>query len=156
MIFTPKPAAFFDEEHGAHVRRVGWPALLRGGLYDFEVMRASEGESRRGRAALRLTLRIHDPGDDGDGYNGSGSTDRLVDDCLSADDLERLWQFTRTVGLEDCYGMGSLDAAQCHGQAGTCKIGIEPGRPDGRGGRYPDRNRVLFYVCDPAQVGIYF
>ena len=60
------------------------------------------------------------------------------------------------VGLEDCYTFGSLDAAQCAGQSGTCKIGVEPGQPDGRGSRFPDRNRVLFYVCDPAQVGIYF
>ena len=59
------------------------------------------------------------------------------------------------MGLEDCYAQGILDAAQCEGQPGTCKLGVEPGQPDGRGGRHPDRNRVIFYVSDPAQVGVY-
>ncbi len=152
MNFTPKaPAALDDERH--HRAALRWP-LLRAGLYDFHVARAVEQTSRRGRARLRLTLRIHLPGDDGPGYHGGGSTDRLVDDRLPADDPERLWQFTRAVGLEDCYALGSLDPAQCEGQSGTCKIGVEPGRPDGRGGRHPDRNRVLYYVSDPAQVGV--
>ena len=149
MIFTPKaPVQLLRDDRDD--RR-----LLRAGLYDFHVARALEMTTRRGRPLLRLTLCIHQPGDDGAGYNGGGSTERLVDDCLLADDAERLWQFTRTVGLEGCYAQGILDPAQCEGQPGTCKIGIEPGQPDGRGGRHPDRNRVIFYVSDPAQVGVY-
>ncbi len=151
MNFIPKTCdEIAYERHERDYQRI-----LVTGLYDFHVIRARELTTRRGVGHLRLTLLLHDPGDDGEGYNGNGSTERFLHDYLRPGDHERLWHFTHATDLEGCYDAGRLEAAQCEGRTGTLKLGILPGQLDGRGGRHRDTNRVDFYITDPSQVGIY-
>jgi hypothetical protein len=111
--------------------------LLPAGEYDFEVTKAINKTFRSGSVGIALTVMVYAP----DG------TRRLVSDNLVFSDatIFKLSQFSKCVGLYEKYQQGEIDAADCEGKAGRCKLDIEPE------GEFPAKNRIKSYVVPKAK-----
>lgn len=85
------------------------------GTYDFEVVKAAEGESKKGHPMISLELRV---------YNGQGGALLLRDWLLSHHPmcLRKLLHFCDTTGLREEYDAGSVGAFQMEGRSGQCVI----------------------------------
>lgn len=119
--FTPKS----DNELNAE-------RLLPEGEYDFEVSKAVDKTFKSGSVGIALTLMVFTP----DG------TSRIVNDNLvfSESAMFKVSQFSKAVELYEKYTLGEIDAADCEGRTGRCKVGIEPE------GEYPAKNKIKSYV----------
>lgn len=111
--------------------------LLPKGEYDFEIGKAVNKQFSTGSQGIALTLNVYQP----DG------TFRLVNDNLIFMDscMFKVSNFCKATGLYEHYKAGNLDASDCEGRGGKCKLDIEPE------GEYPAKNKVTSYVVPKEQ-----
>lgn len=113
--------------------------VLPVGVYDISIRTAQEKTSRAGNAMLEVIVVV---------YHERG--EKIIIDYLVSNQQDKLYAFAAALGLEDRYQAGEMHVEDIEGCTGKAKIGIEAGKPDGKGGTYPDKNRIAFYV-DPAR-----
>lgn len=122
MRFEPKTAQEIDEA-----------GLLDPGLYDFEVMEATDKESKAGNDMVELALRIEDP---------SGRGFKVLDWLVATDGgAYKVRHFAESTGLLAEYEKGDMPAGVMVGKTGRCKLSIKPAE-----GQYRAKNAVADYV----------
>ena len=105
-------------------------------IYDFEITNGYETKSRSsGRDMLAFELKVFH----------EGGTKQVKDYIVPDTQMDKLFQFCKSIGKEAEYHTGTLDADDCVGCGGKVKLSIEPGSPDGKGGKYPDKNKIGYY-----------
>lgn len=111
--------------------------LLPKGEYDFEIGKAENKRFSTGSEGIALTVNI---------FTQDGAI-RLVNDNLIFMEscMFKLSNFCKATGLYEHYKAGRLDAADCVGRNGRCKLDIEPE------GEYPAKNKVTSYVVPKDQ-----
>jgi hypothetical protein len=114
-----------------------WPK----GEYDFEVVEAlpavsGAGSKNPGTEFIKMKLRI---------FNQQGAT-RFVNTILHPAMDFALAHFCQACDLVAEYQDGSLEAADCVGKAGRCKIKITEAKGD-----YPAKNEVADYLVPKAE-----
>lgn len=115
------------------------------GVYPFEVTDAKAGESREKKnPMIALVLSCFDA--EGDRFS--------VKDWLVHSDNrwaeKKVFDFSRSAGLEAKYADGTLSAEDCLGRTGYAMIGTEKGKPKSDGsGNFNDRNNVKYYTQAP-------
>lgn len=115
--------------------------LLPEGDYGFEVLAATEGQSKcSGKDMTTLDLLVF----------GEDDSQRKVRDYLIPGTNygdKKLFVFCRGIGLMDHYNNQTLTADLMVGRTGWAKIGVEKGKPkpDGSGNFY-DKNTVKWYL----------
>jgi hypothetical protein len=124
MDFTPKT----EEE-------ISEAGLLPKGEYPFEVIKAEDKKSKNGNAMIELSLCVFQP---------DGETRKVVDYLLSKV-AYKLRHFCDSVGLLPQYQGGTLQAEDCVGRTGNCKIEIKPADS------YPAKNEVKDYITRDAK-----
>lgn len=114
--------------------------LLPKGVYDFEIVKAEEKQSKKGNDMIAVNLKVFH----GDGF-------QFVRDFLMEAMSHKLRHFAETVGLLESYDSGQLDANDLVGRSGKARIDIEPA------GEFPAKNVVKDYgekkKADPAAKG---
>lgn len=111
-----------------------WPK----GEVDFECVSAVDGVSKNGNDMTELEHFI---------FNKSGQRRRVKDWLVNSEGVAyKVRHFAASVGMLAQYEKGELPAIDLPGKTGRLTIGIERGKPDGKGGKYPDRNVVQDYV----------
>ena len=124
MKFTPKT----NEEIQA-------ARLLPDGEYDFEIIDAQDGFSKKGAEMMTLALRI---------FSDSGN--RQVKDYI-VDSMEwKLKHFAEAIGLLPSYELGQLLPEDCIGRSGKCQIVTQIDKT----GQYGPRNSVRDYITLPG------
>lgn len=110
-------------------------SLAPDGIYSYMVITAKEGLSNAGKEKMDMTLKISD--DKGDSY--------LVFTNLSLTKL--LKHFCDVNNMQEQYSRGCLLETDCRNKSGgRVMIGIDPEKPDGKGGMYKAKNIVKDYV----------
>lgn len=105
--------------------------LLPAGVYQFEVVEAVDKVSKSGNDMIALLLKVFR--DDGDSFV-------FVNDWIMEKIPYKLAHFCAAAGITEKYESGVLDADDCVGVYGACKVAIEPG------GDFPPKNVVKNYV----------
>lgn len=107
--------------------------LMPPGIYDFEVVSANEKQSKAGNDMIELQLRI---------FPVEGSPRLLKDWLVAGSDLGELKinRFAHSVGLQEIYFAGQLNAFACDGQAGKLKLTVTSSE------QWGDQNAVKDYV----------
>lgn len=109
--------------------------MLQPGVYDFEIVEATETTSKAGNDMIALQLKVYDTAGRGvtvfDYLVGTEKAQYKVRHCATA------------VGLLAQYERGELLADDLIGRAGRCSITIKKGN-----GEYPDANAVRDYIAD--------
>ena len=116
--------------------------LWRKGVYQFEVIAATEKTSQAGNPMIELTLRLSD---------GNGSV-RVISDYLVAKRAAKLRHAAAACGLLDRYETGCLGEGDFAGKRGKLKLAVEKGKNG-----YSDKNVVADYVPEEralARIGI--
>lgn len=111
--------------------------LMERGVYDFEVRSAENKTFQTGSKGILLKCTVFQP-------NGG---EKWIDCNLvfSEKALFQVADFCAAVGLMANYESGNLDARDCEGRAGKCRVGIE--EKEG----YEPRNKISgFVVPKPA------
>jgi hypothetical protein len=110
--------------------------LLPAGEYDFEIIGAENKRFSTGSEGIALRVGV---------YTSTGAQ-RFVNDNLIFQDncMFKVSNFAKSVGLYDAYKAGNIDAQDCIGRSGKCKLKIEPE------GDYPAKNSVASYVAPKA------
>jgi hypothetical protein len=111
-------------------------SLMHPGIYDFEVIKATDKVSRSGKEMIELQLSVWDT-------NGKPHT---IYDYLMDAMAYKLRHFTEVAGLIDKYNAGIIDEADCLGKSGSVEIIIQKGQPKPDGGFYSDKNSVKDYI----------
>lgn len=112
--------------------------LLPKGEYDFDIIKAENKTSKTsGAPMIVLTVGVYP----GDSDRQQWVTDNLV---FVEKAMFKVSQFAKAVGLEAAYRAGNIDAQDCVGRAGRCKVDIEPE------GEYPAKNKITSYVIPKA------
>lgn len=112
--------------------------LIPKGTYDFLVLDAEETISKSGNDMIKLKIRIFMP----DGR------ERVIFDYLLEAMEFKTGHFAEATGLLDKYQNGSIDAHDCLGKSGKCKIIIQSDKE----GKYPDKSVIGDYIpTDEAQ-----
>ncbi len=125
MKFTPKT----NEE----LSSIG---LIKDGVYNFDVLEASDETSKSGNDMIKIKLGLWD----------ERGVMRVIYDYLLEAMPHKLIHFCEsTVGI-DKYKSGELTAEDCVNKSGKVHITIEKGKEKPEGGLYPDRNSVKDYV----------
>lgn len=104
--------------------------LLPKGVYDFQVVKAEEGTSKKGNPMIKVCLRVFAP---------NGGTPFVWDYLLEAF-LGKLLNFCEATGHMDDYNRGELNAELIDGACGKVEIDVEPA------GQYKAKNVVVDYV----------
>lgn len=126
MKFEPKTDEQIAEEN-----------LLPVGVYDFEIIKAQDKQSKAGNDMIELTLKV---------YSNDGGF-KLVNDYLLESLPAKLKRASETCNLLDKYDLGELAAADFLDKSGRVKIGIQKGKEkEDKSGFYPDRNNVAEYI----------
>jgi len=112
-------------------------SLLEPGEYDFEVVSAEEKVSAKGNDMIKLRLTV---------FTADGGQ-RTIFDYLMDAVPHKVRHFAYATGLNDAYDSGALDANDCMGRAGRCKVRIEKDKA----GAYPDRNTIADYLVAEAK-----
>lgn len=101
------------------------------GEYDFSVTNAEETTSSKGRAMIKLRLKVF-----------SGAVETSVFDYLVFTDKSqwKIYSFCKAVGLAEKFKAGEIEALDCQGRTGRVKLKID--KSDG----YDDKNAVAHYV----------
>lgn len=129
MNFTPK-----SEKELAELN------LLPEGDYPFQVMRAADEKSKTsGNDMIVLDLMFFAP----DGSNRK-VMDYLVPSTVYG--IKKIHGFAKATGLLGLYDAGKITADDCVDKTGYAKLGISKGKDNGKGGLYPDRNAVKWYI----------
>lgn len=100
--------------------------------YAFEVIDATEKQSKAGKTMIELRLRLTD------GKNARSISDYLLDETAG-----KLRHAASACGLLAKYDSGALADSDFKGKRGKLLLGIEKDRKK----VYPDKNVVLDYVC---------
>lgn len=108
--------------------------ILPEGVYDFEVLDAVEGVSKKGNPQIVTTLMV---------YGNDGMT-RYVRDYLTQAFAHKLRHFCETAGLLDAYNNGLLTDDMCRGVSGKVAIKIE--KQEG----FAEKNAVKDYIVPDA------
>lgn len=110
--------------------------LLERGQYDFEVRKAENKRFQTGSTGIALTCAVFTP-------NGG---EKWIDCNLvfAEKALFQVADFCATTGLTAHYESGNLDANDCIGRGGKCRVGIE--EKDG----YEPRNKITGFVAPKA------
>jgi hypothetical protein len=90
--------------------------LLPDGIYDFEVVEAKDGQSKKGSDMITLNLKLFAP---------DGSTPYLRDWLVNTDHAlcqMKIRHFCRSTNKMSEYEAGTLDAMVCEGATGKCKV----------------------------------
>lgn len=120
--------------------------LFPEGEYGFQVIAAADDVSKTsGKEMIVLDLMLFGP----DGANRK-VRDYLVPGTIYGD--KKIFEFCRTCGIQDLYDGGSFTAQDCIDKTGYVKIGVEKGKESPKGGTFPDKNTVKWYVNKPAGV----
>lgn len=115
--------------------------LIPAGVYDAEVVKAEEKQSKAGNDMIALTLRV---------YLADGNT-ALVNDWLMEKVQYKLLNFCNATGLRAVYDSGELQADHCLGKSLKVKLTIKTDEVHG------EQNSVKDYVCEkpkPASSGV--
>lgn len=121
MQFTPKT-------ENEIIEAALWPE----GVYDFEIVEASDTISKKGNEMIALSLRVYDA-------NGGH---RFVNDYLLESMAFKLRHCAYACGLGSDYENGFLAAEKFVGRSGKLKLGVEKPRDD----KYPPKNTVRDYI----------
>lgn len=105
---------------------------LPAGVYDFEVLDASEGPSKSGNQMITLQLRV---------FSDDGQRVQMRDWLLSAI-AHKLRHFCASCGILDLYEAGTLTSDDCKGQSGKVKVVIKEDTG------YGPQNSVADYVVE--------
>lgn len=110
--------------------------LLPKGKYDFEILRAENKTFNSGSQGIALKVGV---------FNENGGQ-QWIDDYLVFVDkaIFKVADFCACVGLQDKYEAGELDARDCVGRSGQCRVGIE--EQDG----YEPKNKITGYIAPKA------
>jgi hypothetical protein len=103
--------------------------LLENGIYDFQVVNASEEVSKSGNEMIKMTLKVWDNG-----------VERIIFDYLLNN--YKLKHFCDQMDMEDKYQQGCVLATDCIGKSGKAHIMVQKDKT----GKYGDRNSVKDYV----------
>lgn len=127
MRFTP-----ISEQEAASQSSSLWKA----GVYDYEVRNAEDKTSSGGNEMTALEVWV---------YDQSGGR-RLVFDYLVASEntVWKIRRFAESCGLLDQFDKGVLEAADCEGRTGRCKLAVAPAK-DG----YEAKNVIRDYIKMP-------
>lgn len=106
--------------------------LIPAGLYDAEVIKAEEKQSKAGNDMIQICLRI---------YLADGNT-VLLNDWLMEATQAKLLQFCNATGLRAVYDSGELQADHCLGK--SVKVVIKTGRDK----QDNEQNSVAKYAID--------
>lgn len=121
MRFEPKTEKQIAEE-----------GLLQPGVYDFEVVKGEDRQSKSGNDMIELVLSV--TGDDGSA--------RRVTDYLLEKLAYKLRHAAATCGVLGKYERGDLCGDDFMGRAGRVKLKIQASEG------YPDKNAVVDYVVE--------
>ncbi|CAB4187975.1 hypothetical protein UFOVP1169_36 [uncultured Caudovirales phage] len=127
MKFSPKSEAQIAKEQADAMEA----ALLSKGQYPFEVLEATEGQSKKGNDMITIKVGVMD---------SHGSMRGIFDYLLEAMQ-HKLRHFADAVGMLAEYEAGTLNADDLVGLTGECLIDIQPPK-DG----YSAKNVVKDYV----------
>lgn len=110
------------------------PGLYKRGLYDFEVIEASDAVSSTGNDMIALVQKVYD----------TEGKSRLMKDWLVESEgmAYKTRHFAAAVGMLPQYNKGELKAADLIGKTGRCQVGIETDKK----GVYPDKNKIQDYM----------
>jgi hypothetical protein len=84
------------------------------GTYDFEVMDAKDGFSKKGNPMTTVTLKVF-----------VGTKERTIKDYLLEAMAFKLKHFLATIGMAAAYDAGDLDVSTLIGKCGKVTLGIE-------------------------------
>jgi hypothetical protein len=114
--------------------------LVDEGIYDFEVVKATQKTSKSGNQMIELQLAI---------WDDKGKNHIVFDYLVSITSMiYKIKHFCDTVGLTAEYQSGNFDVMQCEGRRGKVHIIVQAGQPNPNGGMYSDKNAVRDYVID--------
>ena len=108
--------------------------LLPEGVYDFEIVKAEDRESKSGNEMIALSLRVY----------GSGGESHFVNDYLVAipNMKWKMKQIVEATGIE-----APISSDKLQGRAGKVSIKITPA------GEFPAKNEVKGYGTQKEKVG---
>jgi hypothetical protein len=130
MKFDVKPPAQLQEEAVERQTKYGpWPK----GVYDFEIISATEGSSKAGNPMITTELRA---------YNSTGHFKDLKD-YFVASTQEKIHALCKAIGIEKKYLSGEIEAHDLQGCAGKVRLGIEI--YDANDGTRKQRNTISGY-----------
>lgn len=121
MRFTPKTEKEIQEMN-----------LISPGIYDFEVISASDKMSKTGNEMIELKIKIWD----------INNQERIIFDYLLEAMSFKLRHFAEATGLLQKYESGMLLAKDCLGKSGKVEIIIQKDK----NGQYGDKNAVKDYI----------
>jgi len=108
--------------------------MVDDGVYDFEVIKATQKTSRSGNQMIELQLMIWDK---------QGKAHTVFDYLVSITSMiYKIKHFCDSTGLDAEYKAGNFDVMQCEGRRGKAHIIIQTGQPNPNGGMYQDKNAV--------------
>ncbi len=105
--------------------------LFPAGLYDFEVVGASESISTNGNDMLVLKIRI-----------ASAGVNKVITDHIVASNIKKLKRVSQACGLGDLFESGEIPAESFVGRVGKAKVIVEKSANQ----NYRDRNVVEAYL----------
>lgn len=118
--------------------------LIPEGIYNFEVLEATEKLSKSGNEMIELKLGIWD----------NNGTMRVIFDYLLDAMEHKLRHFCVVTGLEDKYKSEEITSNDCIGKSGKAHLVIQKGKDKQDGTKYPDRNSVQDYVTDDKKIEV--
>ncbi len=110
--------------------------LLEEGEGQFEVIKAIKKESKSGNPMISLVLKCWDA----KGNQGNIFEYLILNDNVFS--MRKIKHFCYSVGLEQKYESGELNAYECENKSGNLIIGIQKDKT----GKYPDKNSVYDFL----------
>lgn len=115
-------------------------SLLEPGIYQFQVLDATNEMSKKGNEMIKLSLQLWDK---------DACCHWIFDYLLEAMSF-KLRHFCSVTGLMTKYEKGQLDASDCIGKTGCVEISIKEGNSKPDGTKYPSQNSVKDYVLNTS------
>jgi hypothetical protein len=130
MHFTP----LSDDE-------IKYMGMIEPGIYDFDVVAALDEISKTsGQEQIKLTLLV---------FENSGKEHTLFDYLTTHPSMRfKVKHFCEVAGILNQYDAGDLAASDCINKSGKVEIQMQKGKPNPKGGNYPDRPNVKDYVVN--------
>ena len=107
------------------------------GDYDFEILSAEPAVSAKGNAMIKVNVGLY-------------KEDRVawrIFDYLMPQMESKLRHFCDSTGLLSKYESGTLEAEDCKGRSGKCRVIIQADKA----GTFPDRNAIRDYIVRKAK-----
>ncbi len=135
MKFDPIPVSQLEQEEAA--RKAQW-APWPNGTYDFEIISSTDGTSKSsGAPMITVELRV---------FSADGKH-RDLKDYLVGSLQGKIHALCKSIGIEDRYLAGELEAQDLLGCAGKCRLGIET---DEWNGERRQKNKITGYIPPTA------